>query len=62
MSRNDEKPQVVIVKRAGAKWEGLGTLVIVSAMIAPWLELCSGPAAFFIGLAGFVVFLVGRFL
>jgi 2-keto-3-deoxy-galactonokinase len=56
------KPQVVIVKRTGSKWEAVGMLSIIAAMIGPNVGWFETPQALLIGSAGFVVFLIGRFL
>ena len=56
------RPQTVYVKRHGSKWEAIGTLAIIAAMIAPACGLIDLPAAVLTGAAGFVVFVIGRFL
>jgi len=56
------RPETVIVKRRGSKWEAVGTLAIVAAMVAPACGAIETPAAVLIGAAGLLVFIVGRFL
>ena len=50
----------VQVKRGGGAWEALGFLIIVCAIFYGGMA-SDATTATFIGVAGFVVFLIGRF-
>lgn len=56
------KPNTVIVKRGGAKFEAVGTLAIAAAIILPFTTETDAATAIIIGGVGFLVFIVGRFL
>jgi len=56
------RPQTVIVKRTGSKWEAIGTLAIVAAMVGPACGVLELPAAVLTGAAGLLIFIIGRFL
>lgn len=52
--------EVVIIKRRGGKYEGIGfVLILISIIIAIAGSL---PVASIVGLLGFIVFLIGRFM
>jgi hypothetical protein len=53
------KEKVVVVKRAGGKWEAAGFLLIVAGLVAAIAGQGGLGAAGMIG--GFVVFVIGRF-
>lgn len=50
------------VHRAGARWEGIGFVLILAGMVA-WFSGSPGwiIAGVLTGLVGFVVFIIGRF-
>ncbi|MGZ0172346.1 MAG: hypothetical protein ACKVHE_22620 [Planctomycetales bacterium] len=56
------KPQTEIVKRRGANFEVLGTLLIAAAIVAPFTHGWDAASAVILGGVGFVIFMIGRFL
>lgn len=54
---SNKSPQITI-KRKGSKWEGIGTIIVITGFIS---MLSGAPIGLLILLLGLIIFIIGRF-